>query len=187
MHNMNLENKIEAILFFKNEPLTFSELSKLSGVSIEEVKEAVSNLQNVYKERGVVLIHDGESVTFGTNPAFSELIEGIQKDELSRDLGRAGLETLAIVLYKGPITRREIDYIRGVNSAFVLRTLLIRGLIERVDTESGGRGYSYKPTLKLYEYLGITRKEDLPEYQHAFTKIEEFVKSNPPEEEENNG
>jgi segregation and condensation protein B len=182
-YNMNLENKIEAILFFKNEPLSFAELSKLTGEDIEKVKSAVSQLQEVYKEGGVVLIHDGESVSFGTNAAYSELIEGIQKEELSRELGRAGLETLSIVLYKGPVTRKEIDYIRGVNSAFVLRSLLVRGLIERIDTDS--RGYSYKPTLKLFEYLGITKREDLPEYETAFKKMEEFVKTS--STEENNG
>jgi segregation and condensation protein B len=120
----------------------------------------------------------------------------LQREELSRELGRAGLETLAIILYRGPVSRREIDHIRGVNSSFILRSLLIRGLIERADPSTSstsspqassgqvvaGRSYSYKATLKLLEYLGVTRLEDLPQYQNVFKKIEEFIATSPSEQ-----
>lgn len=174
---MNNESKIEAILFFKNEPVSVLELSKCLGEKPDVVKVALTNLADSYKNRGIVLVFNGESVNLGTHPALSSLIENLQKEELSRELGRAGLETLAIILYKGPISRREIDYIRGVNSGFILRTLLIRGLIERTESPSGERSYSYKATLKLLEYLGINCREDLPEYENAFKKIEAFVKT----------
>ncbi len=174
---MNLENKIEAILFFKNEPVSFVELQKLVGASKEEIREAISKLQNEYANRGIVLMSDGEALSFGTHPEVSDLVEKIQKEELSRDLGKAGLETLAIVLYKNPVSRREIDHIRGVNSGFILRNLLIRGLVERGESIAGERSFSYKPTLKLLEYLGITKIEELPEYENAFAKLENFVKT----------
>src|SRR3990167_4374048 len=170
---LNLENKIEAILFFKNEPVSISELIKLVEGKPEEVRTALANLREYYKDRGVVMVSDGELVSFGTHPDAGPLIENLQKEELSCELGRAGLETLAIILYKGPISRREIDYIRGVNSSFILRTLLIRGMIERA--ESTEKSYSYKATLKLLEYLGISRLQDLPEYENALKKVEEFV------------
>ena len=173
----DLESKIKAILFFKNEPVTLAELSKWLKVPRENIQSAISNLQKEYSSRGIVLVTNGEKVSLGTHPDQSQLIEGLQKEELSRELGRAGLETLAIVLYKGPVSRRETDHIRGVNSSFILRALLIRGLVER--EEASGRSYSYKPTLKLLEYLGITRREDLPEYQDAFKKVEEFMKTTP--------
>ncbi len=171
---MKLEQKIEAVLLFKNEPVTLAELSKLLNVPRENLQLTISNLQKEYSNRGIVLVINDDEVSLGTNPNLSALIESIQKEELSRELGRAGLETLAIILYKGPISRREIDHIRGVNSSFILRSLLIRGLTER--TEGTERSYSYKPTLKLLEYLGVTSCEDLPDYQNAFKKIEEFVK-----------
>ncbi len=174
---MNLEHKIEAILLFKNEPVTMTELSKTLSVSQGEVAEAVKNLQNFYANRGMSIITDGDKITLGTNPNLSELIEGIQKEEISKEIGRAGLETLSIILYKGPVSRREIDHIRGVNSGFILRNLLIRGLIER--TEGSERSYSYKPTLELLRHLGLTKIEDLPEYATALRKIEEFVRSEP--------
>ncbi|MEK7227674.1 MAG: SMC-Scp complex subunit ScpB [Patescibacteria group bacterium] len=174
-----LEQKIESILFFRNEPVTLAELSKLLKVPRENLQFSISNLQKEYHGKGIVIVTDGESVSFGTHPVNSELIETLQKEELSRELGRAGLETLAIVLYRAPVSRREIDHIRGVNSTFILRTLLIRGLVER--TEGAERGYNYKPTLTLLEYLGVTKREDLPEFGSAFAKIEEFVKTNPDE------
>lgn len=122
---------------------------------------------------------DGELYSFGTHPDQSALIEKFQKEELSRDLGRAGLETLAVIAYRGPISRREIDQIRGVNSGFILRTLLIRGLIERVESASGERSFTYQPTLKLLQYLGVTQREDLPEFKTAFKELQEFVEAEP--------
>ncbi|MEK7187152.1 MAG: SMC-Scp complex subunit ScpB, partial [Patescibacteria group bacterium] len=134
---MNNERKIEAILLFKNEPVSLAELSKLLDVSQENIQSTINNLQKEYRERGIVIVTDGEYVSLGTNPELSGLIEEIQKEELSRELGRAGLETLAIILYRGVVSRREIDYIRGVNSSFILRALTIRGLVERTESETG--------------------------------------------------
>ena len=179
---LNLENKIEAVLFFKNDPVSVAELGKWLGEKPDVVRKALVTLEDSYLGRGVVIISDGEFVSLGTHPDASQLIENLQKEEWSRELSHASLETLAIVLYKGPISRREIDYIRGVNSSFTLRTLLIRGLIERTDPSTSlgaGKSYSYKASFKLLEHLGITRLQDLPEYENAFRKIEEFKKTSP--------
>jgi len=176
---MNLEHNIEAILLFKNEPVSFKELSKILEVDISNIKTAVESLRNEYSERGMVIIEDDDSVSLGTHPDASDLIEKIQKEELSRELGRAGLETLSIILYKGPVSRREIDYIRGVNSGFIVRNLLVRGLIERSESQTGERSFSYKPTLELLRYVGVTKREDLPEFKDAFAKIVDFVKTEP--------
>src|SRR3989344_3553277 len=174
-----LEKKIESILFFKNEPVALAELSKILNVSRENLQFTIYNLQKEYQKKGFVIVTDGEYVTLGTNPENSELIEQVAKDELSREIGRAGLETLAIVLYRSPVSRREIDQIRGVNSGFILRNLMIRGLVDRTED---GRSFTYKPTLKFLEHLGVTSKEELPEYKTAFNKIEEFMKEDATEE-----
>jgi segregation and condensation protein B len=181
-----LESQIESILLFRNEPVTVGELAKLLGVGAGEVKVALENLQNFYQERGIVVVVAGEEVGLGTHPENSGLIEKLQKEEFSRELGRAGLETLAIILYRGPVSRREIDQIRGVNSGFILRTLLIRGLIERTESVAGERSFSYQPTLKLFQHLGLRKKEELPEFEEAFKKLEEFVKTDT-ETNENEG
>jgi segregation and condensation protein B len=109
----------------------------------------------------------------GTAKELSPLIEQLTKDELNRDLGKAGLETLSIILYQGPISRADIDYIRGVNSQFIIRNLLIRGLVERVDNPQDARSFLYQTTLSLLSHLGLSKKEDLPEY----TKIREDIES----------
>lgn len=176
---MNLEHNIEAALLFKNEPVSFKDLAQTLETDVENIKKVVESLQSIYKDRGMVIIEDGNSVSLGTHPDASSLIEKIQKEELSRDLGRAGLETLSIILYKGPVSRREIDYIRGVNSGFIVRNLLVRGLIERTESETGERSFSYKPTLELLRFLGVTKREDLPEFKEAFSKIVDFVKTEP--------
>lgn len=185
---MNLEQKIEAVLFFKNEPVSVSDLSKWLSESVEDVRAALSSLQNSLQGRGVALVLNGDQAALGTHPDASSLIETLQKEELSRELGRAGLETLAIILYKGPISRREIDHIRGVNSGFTLRALMVRGLIERVDPTGGvgaDRSYNYRSTLKLLEHLGVTRIEELPEFENAFNKLDEFIKSQDAETQDN--
>lgn len=180
---MDISAKIESVLFFKNEPISFKEISQILNVPRENVQSAISNLQKEYSGRGIVVVTDGDKVTLGTSPEASELIEKLQKEEFSRELGRAGLETLAIVLYRGPVARREIDHIRGVNSGFTLRMLLVRGLVER--TESSGRSYIYKPTLKLLQHLGIEKRENLPEFETAFKKVEQFITENSKLEIEN--
>ena len=170
-----LETKIESVLFFQNEPISLARLSLQVGASLDEVKRVLKSLTDFYEKRGIVLISDGEYASFGTHPDNSDLIEKLQKEEMSGELSRAALETLAIILYKGPISRREIDHIRGVNSGFILHALLVRGLIERA--ESTDKSYSYKATLKLLEHLGVTSRENLPEFETAFKKIEEFVRA----------
>jgi segregation and condensation protein B len=177
MAKQTLEQRIESVLFFKNEPVSYKDLAKATGSSAGEVRDAVKILMRNYESRGLVIVEDGDSVGFGTHPDSSSLIESMQKEELSRELGRAGLETLSIVLYKGPVSRREIDYIRGVNSGFILRNLLIRGLVERTESAAGERSFSYKPTLELLRHLGIRRREDLPEFGTALAKIENFIQN----------
>jgi segregation and condensation protein B len=183
MHK-EIEKKIEAMLLFKNEPVTLDSMAKSFDVPLSDVREALGSLQEFYKDRGLVIVTTGDEASFGTHPSLSALIEDLQKEELSREIGRAGLETLSIVLYKGPVSRREIDYIRGVNSGFILRNLMIRGLVERIDPQAGERSFSYKPTLKLLEHLGVRKVEDLPEYGTALKKLEEFIKTEPADNEE---
>jgi|TARA_Y100000310_G_scaffold345555_1_gene466529 segregation and condensation protein B len=172
---MTLEAKIEALLFFKGEPVTVIDLSRILDTSEESVKQALSKLEQVFENRGVALMQKGGLVELRTAPQASKLIEAMQKEELTKDLGKAGTETLAIVLYKGPIARSEIEYIRGVNSQFILRNLMIRGMIERVHNPKDKRAFIYKPTFELLSFLGIKKVEELPEFNHVQKEIESFV------------
>ncbi|OHA88411.1 MAG: hypothetical protein A2653_02490 [Candidatus Zambryskibacteria bacterium RIFCSPHIGHO2_01_FULL_43_25] len=184
---MELKTKIEAILFYKAEPISFREIAKMLAVTREEVAEAVFLLQDEIANRGVILIQNGEEASLGTSKDASALIEDIRREELTRDLGKAGLETLAVILYKGEASRREIEYIRGVNSNFTVRSLLIRGLIERDESSKGGRGFLYKPTTETLSLLGIQKLKDLPEYESVLKEFENFSKKEESDAKENGG
>ena len=173
---MTLEAKIEAVLFWKGEPITLAKLATLVGSDKDEVKNALITLSGSLKNRGLSVVINDDEVELRTAPDASILIEKLTTAELMRDLGKAGLETLSIVIYKHPIKRSEIDYIRGVNSSFILRNLLMRGLVERVSEKEGesGRGFSYRPTIELFSYLGVSKIEDLPEYTRVKADLEAF-------------
>ncbi len=109
-----------------------------------------------------------------TAPEAGPLLERIAKEERSKDIGKAGLETLAIILYRGPVTRAEVDYIRGVNSTFILRHLTVRGLVERIPNPEDSRSFLYRPTFELLSFLGITSIEELPEYASIMSQLDEF-------------
>jgi segregation and condensation protein B len=174
---LNLEAKIEAILFWKGEPVTIKKLAAFLEVDEEGIRNAIVTLREKLASRGIVLIQKEDEVTLGTSPELSSIFEKLTKEELSRDLGKAGLETLSIVLYKGPIKRSEIDYIRGVNSNFILRNLLVRGLVEKIQAPDDQRAFLYKPTMELFSFLGITKIEDLPEYHGTIAELEQFVET----------
>ena len=135
---MNLEQKIEAILFFKGESVSRKKLAEILKVSQTEINEGIEKLKENLKDRGIVLIEKENELALGTAPELGKLIENLQKEELNKELSKASLETLSIVLYKNGVSRAEIDYIRGVNSSFTLRALSVRGLIEKeVDVKDG--------------------------------------------------
>ncbi len=169
---MNLEQQIEAVLFWKGEAVTIAWLAKSLGVSAEEIAAGLSALEASLGERGIRLVRFEDEVALTTAPKASELIEKLTREELSRDLGKAGLETLSIILYRGPIARRDIDYIRGVNSQFVVRNLLVRGLVERVPNPKDERSFLYKPTMDLLQHLGLEKLEMLPEFEKVRAEIE---------------
>ena len=95
---MNLETKIEAILFWKGEPMSRKKLSEVLKASEEELNAGLEKLKENLKERGVVLQENGEELALGTAPELSDLIENLQKEELNKELSKASLETLSIVL-----------------------------------------------------------------------------------------
>lgn len=172
---MTLDAKIEAVLFWKAEPVTLGKLAKIFAVSENEIKIALTALKEKLLDRGVALVFKDDEVTLRTTPNISVLIEGLAKEELTRDLGKAGLETLSIVLYQGPLSRREIDYVRGVNSNFILRNLLVRGLVEKIDNPKDQRSFLYRPTFDLLSFLGISRIDDLPEYSSVRKELDVFT------------
>ena len=172
----NLEQKIEAVLFFKGEPVSITKLMDILKVSKEEIGEAIINLYTKLADRGIVLMEKENEITLGTNPEFSDLIENLQKEELNKELSKASLETLSIILYKNGANRADIDFIRGVNSSFTLRALSIRGLVDKTIDKKDSRRYIYKPSFELLSFLGVKSVEELPDFSEVNSSIQTAVK-----------
>ena len=172
---MELPKAISAILFYQAEPMTIKRLSTLLKHAEGEIRDALVLLDAKLGETGLRLIQNGDEVTLSTAPEASSLIEAITKEELSKDLSKSALETLAIVLYKGPITRSEVDYIRGVNSTFILRNLLVRGLVEKIENPVDQRSFLYKSTFQLLEYMGVGKIDELPDYHDTIVQLGTFI------------
>ena len=172
---MELESKIEGLLFYKNEELKIEKLASLLNASVEQINEALAKLENSLSSRGIVLIRKNDSVILGVNSELSPIIETIRKDEISKELTKASLETLSIILYKNNVSRSEIDYIRGVNSSFILRNLLVRGLIEKIVDPKDTRRMLYRPSLDALSFMGITSIDKLPNYEEIQKQLQDVI------------
>ena len=155
---------IEALLFASGEPLSKDRLAALLLLSKTEIEEHLTKLRETLSGRGITLVASHEAVELRTSREAGDLMKAFRSAELSRDLGKAGLETLAIILYQGTVTRGDIDYIRGVNSSATLRTLLMRGLVERIEDPKDARRFRYSATTEALAHLGVTSPEELPRY-----------------------
>ena len=159
--------KIEALLFIYGEPIEVKKLAKILDLKEDEAKAGLVALEEELKseKRGLMLFWDKNKVQLVTKPDFAKLLEDITKQEFTEELTPAALETLSIVAYAGPITRADIEYIRGVNSSFTLRALLMRGLVEREIDPKRANAYIYSASFDLLRHLGLSKNESLPEYQ----------------------
>ena len=165
--NFKLVSELEALLFIYGEPIEQKKLAKILNIKEADLKEGINLLEAELnrEKRGLTLIQDNNKLQLATKPAFSKLLEEITKQEFTEALTPAALETLSIVMYSGPISRANIEYIRGVNSSFTLRALLMRGLVEREVDSKRSNAYIYKASFELLRHLGLSKNEDLPDYQ----------------------
>ncbi len=168
-----LDKKIEAILFYKGEEVTLNFLMKILGEKKSKILDAMEVLEN--RLSGAVgILQNNEKFLLVVKKDYSEFIAQIRGEENLGELSPSALETLSIILYKGPISKSEIDQIRGVNASYILRNLLIRGLVERKNIS--GKSV-YTETFDLMRYLGVERKSDLPGYKKVVEKLNEIDKT----------
>lgn len=165
--DINIKSRLESLLFVSGEPMSFGKLAKLAGGSEDSVRIEAEELCEEYKNRkgGLrIIIQNGKAqmVTAGEN---AETVEKLMKMDIEGDLSRSALETMSIIAYRGPLSRSEIEEIRGVNTSFTLRQLAIRGLVEKIDNPNDARAYLYKISFDFLRHLGIEKTEDLPRYQ----------------------
>lgn len=168
---LSLPAMLEAVLFTVSEPMEKKRLAALLAVPEDMLASGLEELSNSLAARGLSLIETAGDVELRTSPDAAPIIQKLRESELSRDLGKAGLETLAIILYQDGATRSDIDWIRGVNSTAALRSLLLRGLIERGEDHIDRRRARYTPTVDALAHLGVSRKEELPRYEEFATAL----------------
>ncbi|MBP9711219.1 MAG: SMC-Scp complex subunit ScpB [Candidatus Pacebacteria bacterium] len=174
MNNGELSLQIEALLFALGRPLSRKELVGILDADEGALNDAIATLVSDLKERGIVCVDDGKEVELRISGKAAALIEEIRKEEFNREIGRAGAETLAAILYRGPLTRSEIDFIRGVNSSQTVRTLLMRGFIRKVPNPRDERSFLYEATTELLGEIGAQHQDELPEYASVRQKLSEL-------------
>ncbi len=166
--------ELEALLFIHGEPLTLKKIGAILELKLEEVETLAEELKKTLEaeSRGLTLVSDEDRLQLATKPRFGKILEKFVKEELSEDLTPASLEALAAVAYFAPISRARLEYLRGVNSIFILRSLLLRGLVERFPNPDRPNSFLYRPTFDFLKHLGLARREDLPDFE----KFQELLK-----------
>ena len=182
---LDLKNKIEAIIFLSKEPVTIDELIKHFKLEREKIEEAVNELKEDKKSTGINLKFDKDILSFVSNPICGEEIKNFFNPELKiKKLSKSTMETLAIIAYKGPITKSEIELIRGVSAEKAVGNLLEKNLIYiSGKKKSIGTPNLYCVTEDFYSYLNIDASESLPGYDE-FRKIRFFTNKDEADETE---
>lgn len=171
---MDIVARIEALLFISSQPVKPQQLASALDITVREVELGINQLENQYQSRGIRLQLSSTGYQLVSAPEAAEDVEQLLGLEEFTRLSRAALEVLAIIAYQQPITRPQIDSIRGVNSDSVLRTLLRHGLIEEVGRSEGpGRPFLYSTTTDFLGHFGLGSLHDLPPLQiEADTPLE---------------
>lgn len=174
-----LKSKIESLLFISNKPLSAINIEKFIKVDLEKIEKALDTLFHEYKNRdgGIVIAENLKQYQMVTNAINSEVVKDFTRSEVTGELTQPALETLTIVAYRGPISKPELEEIRGVNCSLIIRNLIIRGLITaekgRVFKEKDDFGDKvllndemyYNITFDFLKFLGVKSVSELPDYE----------------------
>lgn len=159
---------LESLLFVATEATAISRLADIMGVSVEETEVALQDLESDFQCRGFRLQRHKNMVQLVTAPEAASYVERFLGLDLSGKLSVAALEALGIIAYRQPVTRAQIEAIRGVNCDGVLRTLLSYGLIEECGRlEQAGRPILYGTTFQFLQHFGLTGCDELPPLEEA--------------------
>ena len=172
---MNLQAVLEGLLFVVGDDgLTINQMIDILEISNEEAKELIVKLKEKYGsiDSGIRINFLGDTFKLTTKNEHREYYQRLIENPESNVLSQAALETLAIIAYNQPITRVEVDSIRGVGSSQMMRKLVAKGLIKEIGrSEAVGRPILYKTTSEFLDYFGLSTVEDLP-------KMESFIEDN---------
>ena len=160
---------IEGLLYVQGDQgLTLEQVSDILEITTEEAKQLVLTLKQIYieEDRGLRINYLGNSFKLTTKEEHKEYFKKLLENPKNNTLSNQALETLAIIAYNEPITRGEIDEIRGVESVYVIRRLLAKGLIKECGkSDKPGHPILYKTTDEFLDYFGLSNKEDLPKIE----------------------
>ena len=163
--NAPLARKIESLLFVASRPLNLKKITEEVGGEKDEVRQVLEELleDSAKSGRGIQIMEIDGEYQMSTSPDSSKMVKEFLKDEITGELTRPALETLTIVVYRGPISKPELEQIRGVNCSLILRNLMIKGLVEARAADKGGEAL-YNITFDFMRYLGIKKTSELPDY-----------------------
>lgn len=161
--HLGLTARLESVLFVAGEPVSVNRLAEALEVTSGRIQQALDELVSAYDGRGLRLQRIDDRIQLATAPEAAPCIERFLGLEARVHLSRAALEALAIVAYRQPVTRPELEAIRGVGCDSVLRTLLSAGLIERTGrADTVGRPFLYGTTSEFLQHFGLQSLEGLP-------------------------
>ncbi len=161
--SLSLSARLEALLFVAAEAVTIPQLAEALQVKTEEVQQALQELERHLDDRGIRLLYHGGGIQMTTAPEAAADVERFLGLEATASLSRAALETLALIAYRQPITRPQVEAVRGVNSDGVIKSLLAKGLIQEAGRAEGpGRPILYMTTPAFLQHFGLRSLEELP-------------------------
>lgn len=182
MSNEKLKSIVEALLFTWGEPLDYREISKVLDIKPQETKKVLEELMLNYQngDKGLQILQHNNCYQISTKPELHSWVSRLYVPEKKKGLSNASLETLSIIAYKQPITKSEIDHIRGVKSDKALKSLLDREVIHEVGRlEKIGKPILYGTTDYFLQYFGIKTIDELPEIRQVEPKeVEEELENN---------
>src|SRR3989344_7843489 len=171
---MSHKSKIESVLFVASKPLPTKKIAAVLKIDNEEAAEVLKSLQSKYNhaDSGIAILQNGDEWQMVASAENKETSENFLKSEVSGELTRPQLETLTVVSYCGPITKPELEQIRGVNCGLILRNLMLRGLVKE-NEDITNLLPTYEITMEYLRHMGINSLEELPNYSelHAHPYI----------------
>jgi len=172
-----LKNLIESLIFVSQEPLTLERIQAvLEGVPADDIRAAIEELvaDCAGDNRGVQVVNIGGGWLFTTKPAFDREVRRLLQIERKNRLSSAGLETLAAIAYRQPVTQSEVSAIRGVDSTGALKTLLEKKLIKIVGRKKApGNPLVYRTSDEFLLYLGLNGLDELPSEEEIAKILQE--------------
>lgn len=165
MDKTHIKSIVESLLFVSGGPLSFDELKELLDVKIEHLQESIKELEEDYlsSHRGIYLVRFEDKIQLCTRPENFDYVKKLCSPKIRNSLSQAALETLSIIAYRQPITRAEVEQIRGVKCEKAINTLLEKKIIEEAGRLEGtGRPIIYKTTIEFLRAFGLSSLNDLP-------------------------